>query len=228
METTFSPTSLGSGSIFSGESIWEQDSVWARRRFGGEIEGHTVKRVGDVLMYFVGNKPIAYKADYGDAWINIDKDKQGRFQQFGANYEALKGMEKEHGMAFVDEIANLEKRNVERRVADHEQEIDELKAQIRRLQPLSDGTVEIDQTPDGTVYGSYSMPEKKKIFSGNVYVAGNLFTSFTGTESDYLKVYFDGTTPPAYGVESDLTSMSDDYEVFELSKTYGDIHVMRD
>ena len=67
-----------------------------------------------------------------------------------------------------------------------------------------------------------------------VFVAGKLWAkaSWTGTLSGYLAVYFDGTTAPAYVSKATFTAaltdgLPDNCELFDLSQTYGDIHVTR-
>lgn len=68
-----------------------------------------------------------------------------------------------------------------------------------------------------------------------VFVGGKCFTAasdWTGTGSNYLAVYFDGTTPPAYIAKATFDAavangMPADCEYYDLAQTPGDIHVPR-
>lgn len=102
----------------------------------------------------------------------------------------------------------------------------------RRSQIISTPGVRVDRTSHGIrVRLSKNFGGKAGQWTGRIRVAGKLWnkTDITGTESSYVKVYFNGTTAPAYATlaEYEETQYPANYEIYDVSNHAGDIHESR-
>lgn len=106
------------------------------------------------------------------------------------------------------------------------------KKEARRNKIISGPGVRIDRTSHGTVVRVSAGSEASAgLWSGNIRVAGKLWVraDITGTASNYVKVYFDGSTAPAYATESEYndTQYPTTYEIYNIATVSGDIHESR-
>lgn len=103
----------------------------------------------------------------------------------------------------------------------------------RRNQIISTPGVRVDRTSHGA---RIRLPKKTSssssgAWSGNIRVAGKLWVTadITGTASNYVKVYFDGSTAPAYATEAEYNAAQypSTYEIYNIATVSGDIHESR-
>lgn len=110
-------------------------------------------------------------------------------------------------------------------MSDIDSKVEQLEAQVLDL------SQQVEQLKGDADVLDRESPMYAPKWSGIIRVAGKKwgFADITGTASGYVKVYFDGTTAPAYATfaEYDASQYPDTYEIFDVATQQGDIHVVR-
>lgn len=103
----------------------------------------------------------------------------------------------------------------------------------RRNKVLSTPGVRVDRTSHGVRIRLPRVAASAGTgsWSGNIRVAGKLWDrdDITGTASNYVKVYFNGSTAPEYATEAEYNAAQypETYEIYNIATTSGDIHESR-